>query len=815
MGQLVNINTPNLLNGVSQQAEQLRRSTQAVDQINAVSSLIDGLKKRPPTNNIKKVYNTGTVTTSNYTGFTIDRSSTEKHHVGIVSTSSTASLTITDLVTPSSTVSIIDETGNAVDSADLAYLRTNNPKDDLRATVVEDFIFITNKSKQVALTADTSANPNPSGLVFIKQVQDGAQYWVDLWTSASGSGTPDYTGTFTAGASDVQNNVVVGLISSLTSAGAGSAFTLSHNNSSLLRVRKTNNSDFRIEIRGTMGESIYAFKDKAQSINVLPYEGYVGFKIQVTNNSASSASSYWVEFKPTNSSATGFATGVWEETIAPGITYKLDRTTMPHVLISEGSNVFRFRPMTWDERAVGDLTTNPDPSFVSNYVKNVFFWKGRLGLLTGESVCLSEISQYFNFFRTTVISLLDTDPIDVTLNSQDVLELNWFISNFDQTMVFSDKTQFSLGPNNDVVTPKTIQTSVLSKFEMYANCKPCTLGNSVFFGSQNGDYSLIKEMFLVQGGVATTNHTTEQCPRFIEGAIEKIEAINTENMLIVLAKTDRSSIYCYKFHDSNDTRVQSAWFKFSFNENATVHDIFTIGNTLYLLIGHADGAYLESMELSSGLTDSYSDTVALLDRRVTESGLTRSYSGATNLTTITLPYQLDTGSTPAIVTRYTSSVDGGAVLSNVESISSTQITVRGDYSSTPLWIGVNYTMYYVLSNVKLTAESSTGSSAKRYNGRLQVRYLNIEVNDTEYLKVEIQPFNRNKFTYNYDASPYVTGTGYSIVGAQPVQRPGLLRVPVFANAREIQVAFINEYPLESKVIGVNWEVTVNIRGSSI
>jgi len=192
MGQLVNINTPNLLNGVSQQAEQLRRSTQAVDQINAVSSLIDGLKKRPPTNNIKKVYNTGTVTTSNYTGFVIDRSSTEKHHVGITATSSAASLTITDLVTPASIVSIIDESGNPVDSADLVYLRTNNPKDDLRATVVEDFIFITNKSKQVALTSDTSTSPNPSGLVFIKQVQDGAKYWVDLWTSSSGSGTADY-----------------------------------------------------------------------------------------------------------------------------------------------------------------------------------------------------------------------------------------------------------------------------------------------------------------------------------------------------------------------------------------------------------------------------------------------------------------------------------------------------------------------------------------------------------------------------------------------------------------------------------------------
>ena len=45
---LVSRTIPNLVQGVSQQPEVLRLSSQATSQINGFSSVVEGLKKRPP-----------------------------------------------------------------------------------------------------------------------------------------------------------------------------------------------------------------------------------------------------------------------------------------------------------------------------------------------------------------------------------------------------------------------------------------------------------------------------------------------------------------------------------------------------------------------------------------------------------------------------------------------------------------------------------------------------------------------------------------------------------------------------------------------
>ena len=55
MGRIVNHAIPNLINGVSNQPETLRLSSQAEAQENGMSSVVEGLKKRPPTEFIKKI----------------------------------------------------------------------------------------------------------------------------------------------------------------------------------------------------------------------------------------------------------------------------------------------------------------------------------------------------------------------------------------------------------------------------------------------------------------------------------------------------------------------------------------------------------------------------------------------------------------------------------------------------------------------------------------------------------------------------------------------------------------------------------------
>ena len=63
---LVSRTIPNLVQGVSQQPEVLRLSSQATEQINGFSSVVEGLKKRPPTNHVAKI-STGTFSTGGLT----------------------------------------------------------------------------------------------------------------------------------------------------------------------------------------------------------------------------------------------------------------------------------------------------------------------------------------------------------------------------------------------------------------------------------------------------------------------------------------------------------------------------------------------------------------------------------------------------------------------------------------------------------------------------------------------------------------------------------------------------------------------------
>ena len=52
---LINHSIPNLINGVSQQSESLRLGSQAESQVNGLASVVEGLKKRTPTEFIKRM----------------------------------------------------------------------------------------------------------------------------------------------------------------------------------------------------------------------------------------------------------------------------------------------------------------------------------------------------------------------------------------------------------------------------------------------------------------------------------------------------------------------------------------------------------------------------------------------------------------------------------------------------------------------------------------------------------------------------------------------------------------------------------------
>ena len=98
----------------------------------------------------------------------------------------------------------------------------------------------------------------------------------------------------------------------------------------------------------------------------------------------------------------------------------------------------------WGGRSAGDDFTNPFPSFVGKTIRDIFFFKNRLGILTDSNVIFSEADEYYNFFRTTTQQLLDSAPIDVGLSHTKVALLENAVPFQEKLMLFSQGSQFVL-----------------------------------------------------------------------------------------------------------------------------------------------------------------------------------------------------------------------------------------------------------------------------------------------------------------------------------------------------------------------------------
>ena len=128
-----------------------------------------------------------------------------------------------------------------------------------------------------------------------------------------------------------------------------SGFTVD-NNDYIIHIRKNDLSDYDVSSKDTgSGDGTKTIKEVVDDLNDLPTKAYEGFIVKVQGSQASEYDDYYVRFtlNKKNSVAGSYGDGVWKETVAPGIKYRFDETTMPHVLIRDvadnGTVTFKFQ----------------------------------------------------------------------------------------------------------------------------------------------------------------------------------------------------------------------------------------------------------------------------------------------------------------------------------------------------------------------------------------------------------------------------------------------------------------------------------------
>lgn len=619
----------NLIEGVSQQPALVRFPSQLEAQSNCYSSPVEGLKDQPPTEFVAKVI---AGDPGNAFCHIINRDATERY-IAIFTQSNLR------------VFSLIDGKERKVAFPDgTSYLNLASPQSSLRCVTVADYTFVVNTTKTVALDAATSANRGYEGLAFVKRGNYSTNYKVYI----DGTERATYTTSDTVIA-DLRTDTVIAedLKTDLATWGGGS-WTITRVNS-VVHVKKNDGSTFALTTQDSQGgAALIGVMNSIQHFNDLPIYCLDGFRIKVSGDPDSASDDYWVKFVTNGGGSSG--EGRWEECVAQGIQYKFDAATMPHVLVRESDGTFTFKKATWDERTCGDVTTNPTPSFVGTTIRDMIFWKNRLGFLADENIIFSEVGQYFNFWRTTVTTIVDGDPIDVSVAHTKVSILNHAVP-FDQSLVlFSDQTQFLVEADGPL-TSKSIKISPTTEYENSGSVKPIGVGSSVLFGVNKGDYDGVREYYIENQSLQqAAEEITSHIPKYIPATITKMVAATGEDVVACLSSGAVNKVFIYKFYNQGQQRVQSSWSQWDVGSEATILDIGFLNLKLYLLVKRTDGVYVESVNMAPGIVDTGVAYITHLNQRIMDTQcLNVYYDSGLDKTFFTLPWYPE--ATPVVATR--------------------------------------------------------------------------------------------------------------------------------------------------------------------
>ena len=356
----------------------------------------------------------------------------------------------------------------------------------------------------------------------------------------------------------------------------------------------------------TGGTSLFAHKDTVATFTELPKYCTDGFTIQVNGDNQKKEDDFYVRFTGSESS------GTWKECPAPSrpnaaVYHSFDASTMPHTLRQNNDESFTFGVETWGDRKAGDEDTNPFPSFVGGTISDVFFHRNRLGFLSGENIIFSEASSYFNFFRVTVRSLLDSAPIDIAVSQNEVSNLQAAVPTQDNLMLFSNLTQFSLSAQQ-LLTPAEVSIDQSTKYECDLTAKPVSVGTSIYFTHKDGNFSGLRELY-TQGDSDTQDapSITSHVPEYIAGGVRQMIASSNEDMIVCLTDDNKNECYVYKWYDSDRERLQSSWSKWTFDQEVE-HIAF---NNTDIFFVFADGSF-EKMSLTNSGVNVLVDHLSLI-----------------------------------------------------------------------------------------------------------------------------------------------------------------------------------------------------------
>jgi hypothetical protein len=466
----------------------------------------------------------------------------------------------------------------------------------------------------------------------------------------------------------------------------------------------------------------------------------------------------------------------------------------------------------WKPRSVGAADTNPMPSFVGNTIDGISFFKNRIIFTSRQNAICSQAGDYFNFFASTVITIVDSDPIDISASSLKPIRFKHLLPVPRGLLLFGDNAQYVLETTTEAFAPKTAEINLLSAFSQSDAISPVDIGPSYIFLEEGDKASSIYEMNIGDniGGKPTVQELTRPLPYYIPAAINSLKVSQSANTFALLSEQDLKSIYLYRFFNTGETRY-SAWFRWVLP--GTVESFDFDQDIMYVVTKQGSGYVLNTMSL---LTETPSQSLLFegeyLDVRLDyfDYNPTLVYKSATDTTRVCFKDGFDNSEEQAVL-MYLNPAIAGSFEEQTLQYDATAPTgekyyleVDGDQTTSNFAIGYKYeataelpAFYYV------KAEGNKDTLNVPRISRLKVN----SYNSGPY-RALVTADGRNDFSLSL---PQIQADNYRADNI-PLIRNAQSTVPILAKGDQFSFSLIADAPFPTAFTSVTWEGTYNNKG---
>ena len=612
----------------------------------------------------------------------------------------------------------------------------------------------------------------------------------------------------TSGTLDV-NLIVSSLTSSIQALSGYSATPVGN----VIVVRRTDGRDFNIQTKGgTTNNALYGIKGSVNDVSLLPRQCTKGVILLVRNSSDSDADDYYVKFVPASGEIPG--QGSWEETHKPGITTDLNPATMPHAMIREANGDFTVRQLSstysdtlsWAPREVGDENTNPDPSFVGHPIKGMVFYMNRLGLLSSDTIVLSQPGDFFNFFSGSAIAVSDADPIDMSASSTKPATLKAALGTPKGLLLFAENSQFLLSTTETSFGPATVTMKELSQYSYSSEVAPLETGVSILFSTEADTFTKVYEMAVDSvDNRPIVSENTRIVPEYIPPGL--ILASSSPNNSLCIFGDGSETLWTFKFFNTGNERSLAGWSKWIMP--SPVEMVGYDHDTGYFVCRNGTSHVLLTMEMlddpkTSPITAHGSKFAPRLDHSLLKSQTTVAASSVTGKKIVRFPAGAYVANTqPTLILT----VGGFSTLYRSPEIESDStgyyITIAEDLAVQDFILGLDYDMKVELPSFFVKQEKK----ADRRNIPM-VENVFLDLYYSGRYSVDIDRRGYDLTTVELDTT---IGDIYS-ANAAAIDEISSQQIPLYSRGDYATLTIKASDPLPASITGYRWEGHYNNRG---